>query len=411
MVEGTTKTERPTTVTLRAVPTGHGYAQPTDRRGNGGGAFARWLAALYSRLFVKSPALTAIVVVPMALLAVYLILIASDVYESEAHFVVRSASGSSGLGSIVGAVQTTSFSRANDDTHSVNAYIMSRDAIERLTREHGLLDKLSRPGADFWQRFPRPFERGTREQLMKRLGDFFSVDFDASTGIATLKVRAFAPQDAREIATALTEHSEQLINRLNVRARNDAIQFASDVVGKAEQRVEAAQTKIADFRSTELVFDPGRQSAAAFELISALTGELAGLRAALAEAIATAPNSPQISALKVRIAAFEKEIDTQRKFIVGGEGALAPKLARYEQLSLERELATKAMTSALLSLENARQDAQRQQLYLERIVSPALPDQATYPKRLWTLLSTLFILMCAYASLKWLWAIVMEHDA
>ncbi|MBX9926763.1 MAG: capsule biosynthesis protein [Hyphomicrobiaceae bacterium] len=394
----TTKIERPDTVKLRAIPLDSGASRIRS--------VPSWQSAL--RL---PPAFVAVVVAPMAILAIYLALIASHVYESEAHFVVRSASGSSGLGSIAGAVQTTSFSRANDDTHSVNAYIMSRDAVERLTVENGLLEKLSRPGADFWQRFPRPFERATREQLMKRLDDFISVGFDASTGIATLKVRAFDPHDAKEIATALTEHSEQLINKLNVRARADAIRFASEVVTKAEQRVETAQNKIADFRAAELVFDPGRQSAAAFELISALTGELAGQRAALAEAIATAPNSPQISALKVRIGAFEKEIDTQRKFIVGGEGALAPKLARYEQLSLERELATKALTSALLSLENARQDAQRQQLYLERIVSPGLPDQAAYPKRVLILLGTLFILLCTYASLKWLWAIVMEHDA
>lgn len=364
---------------------------------------ASLLSALRQRLL-----LVIVVVVPMLLGTAYYGLIAADVYEAEAHFVVRSASGSSGLGSI-SVLMPSTFSRANDDTHSVNAYIRSRDAIERLIEQNGLLDKLARPEADFLQRFPRPFERATREALAKRFPDFVSVSFDSGTGISTLKVRAFRPADAREIALALAQHSEELINRLNQRAREDSIRFAREIVEKAELRVNDAQNRIAEFRASELVFDPAKQSQSAFELSNRLFLELATLKASLAENLTTAPNSPQVATLRAKISAYEKQIEEQRQLIAGGAGSLAPKLARYEQLALERELATKSLTSALASLENSRQDAQRQQLYLERIVEPALPDQARHPRRLLILLGMLFVLGCAYATLHWLAAAVMEH--
>lgn len=367
---------------------------------------ARAVKAVRERLL-----LVAVVILPMMLATVYYMLIASDMYETEVRFVVRSASGSGGLGSITSVVPTSTFSRANDDTHSVNAYIVSRDAVERLVVENDLLAKLAPPGADFLSRFPRPFERASRERLMERFMDFVTVSFDSATGISSLHVRAFRAADAQQLAMALAQHSEELINRLNERARNDAIRFATDVVQKAELRVTLAQRQIAEFRKVELVFDPGKQSTATLELMNAMTSELAQVKATLLEATAVAPSSPQIAALKGRIKAFEQQIEEQRLLIAGGDNALAPKLARYEQLTLERELAIKSLTSALLSLESARQEAQRQQLYLERIVAPALPDQARYPRRLLSLFAALFVLYCLYATLKWLHDVVMEHEA
>jgi capsular polysaccharide transport system permease protein len=393
----------PTQLIVRPVEPLSGRLRPLEQPS----LLSRLLAAARKRL-----QLMILVVIPALLLAAYLFLIAADLYEAEARFVVRSASGSgSGMGTLASMMPaTTAFSRATDDTYSVNTYMTSRDAVDRLVRDDRFLERLAVPEADFWQRFPRPFERATRERLVERIGNYISVSFDSTAGISTLRVKAFRPDDARDLAIALTRHSEELINRMNTRARADSIEFASKVVEKAEQRVTRAYEGIAKFRADELVFDPGKQSTAAFELMNTLVAEVTQLKAALAEAKATAPNSPNIPSLQLRIKAFEKQIDEQRLLIAGGSGSLAGKLAQYETLTLERELSAKSLTSALLSLENARQESQRQQLYLELVVAPSLPDQARYPKRLMTLLVFLGIAICVHAMLTWLTAVVMEHD-
>jgi capsular polysaccharide transport system permease protein len=51
-------------------------------------------------------------------------------------------------------------------------------------------------------------------------------------------------------------------------------------------------------------------------------------------------------------------------------------------LLLEREFATKALASATASLETARLEAERQQLYLEAVVAPNESDYPLYPERL-----------------------------
>jgi len=52
------------------------------------------------------------------------------------------------------------------------------------------------------------------------------------------------------------------------------------------------------------------------------------------------------------------------------------------RVAIERDFAEKQVAAAMAFLENARNEAQRQQLYLERIVQPNLPDYALEPRRL-----------------------------
>jgi capsular polysaccharide transport system permease protein len=59
----------------------------------------------------------------------------------------------------------------------------------------------------------------------------------------------------------------------------------------------------------------------------------------------------------------------------------------FERLMLQREFADRGLASALASLEQARVEAQRQQLYVVRVVQPQSPEEALYPRR-WLLLAS-----------------------
>jgi len=63
----------------------------------------------------------------------------------------------------------------------------------------------------------------------------------------------------------------------------------------------------------------------------------------------------------------------------------------------------------MAALDGARADAQRKQLYLERLIQPNRPDVAIEPKRLRGI-ATVFVLgLVAWASLSLLLASVREH--
>ena len=79
-------------------------------------------------------------------------------------------------------------------------------------------------------------------------------------------------------------------------------------------------------------------------------------------------------------------------------------------MKLEQEFADNQLAAALASLEQARNEAQRQQLYLERIVQPSLPDVAVLPERLRNVVTVLVIGLVLWGILGMILAGVREHQ-
>ena len=96
--------------------------------------------------------------------------------------------------------------------------------------------------------------------------------------------------------------------------------------------------------------------------------------------------------------------------VTGGALSLANKAAEYQRLALEREFADKQLASALASLEQARSEAQRKQVYIERIAQPSLPDIALEPRRLRSIVATFVLGLVAWGILSMLLAGVREHQ-
>ncbi len=335
-------------------------------------------------------AVALIVALPTALATIYFALIAAARFETEAKFVVRGPNSGS-ASQLASLVQGSTIVRSADDAYVVHEYITSRDAMRQLVAEDGLLEVFGRPEADFAWRYPGWFTTPNEETLFKHYLKFVSVSYDQTTGISTLRVQAFRPEDAKKIADALLRNSEMLVNKLNERAQRDAIASAEREVAASRARAIAVQDEVTAFRNREAVLDPSRVSAAALETIARLSLDEAQTNASLAELMKSSPQNPQVLTLRLRIAALEDQITKERLQLAGSDSSMAPRIAEYEKLMLEREFAERTFVSALNSLETARLDAQRQRLYLERISSPAVPDYAAYPYRL-TFIAATFLL-------------------
>jgi capsular polysaccharide transport system permease protein len=360
-------------------------------------------------LIASAPLFIAVVVVPVVVSAIYFLLLASPIYISEARFIVR-APNEPQPAALSSVLQTTGLAQGATDAYAVHDYMLSRDAMTELARRHDLRAALGRPGSDFIKRFPRPFEKASNEHLFRAYKRFVSVGYDATTGVSTLRVEAFDPNDARRLAGALLDGGEQVINQLNDQAEQDAITRARQEVIGARLRVTEVQREMAGFRSRERLIDPLRSSNANLDLVSRLGGELASLRAERAGLAAAAPQSPQLPALDDRIRAYEREIENERSKAAGESNSLAPKISQYERLVLERDFAGETLTASLKSLETARLDAARKRLYLQRVVNPSLPDTAMAPHRWRSLLIVLLTSLLAYGALVLIRAGLREHQ-
>ncbi len=349
-----------------------------------------------------------IVALPVLLVSVYYAFIASDQFASETRFLVRSPQRAA-AGVLNGFLQSTGFIRAQDDSYAVSEFIRSRTALAQLEKSNGLREIFSRPEADFFARFPQFWSSGSEEALFRHYLKFVNVKTDNTSGVTTLEVKAFRADDARNLATALLQHSEDLINRLNNRARQDAIRHAQVEIENAEARLADVQRRLTDFRNREAMIDPDKQSDAILDLMSKLSLDAAEKNARLQEIQKQTPSSPQISALRANVAATEEQIGRERSKIVGSKSSIVLRMSEYDHLLLERELAARMVGSATTSLENARLDAQRQQLYLERIVEPHLPDRARYPRGIYTVLTVLMGTFALFGILKILLGHLLER--
>lgn len=349
------------------------------------------------------------VALPTSLATIYYIAIASDQYVSETRFVVRSPNRNA-AGLLSGFLQSTGFVRAQDDSYVVMEFIESRAASGDLAEHSNLREVLSRPEADFLARFPSLWSKPTEEALFEHYLDFVTIETDSGGGVTTLRVRAFRPEDAQMLAQALLDRAEMLINRLNDRARQDAVRFARIEVTDSEKRLGDLQKSLTDFRNKVAMIDPSKQSTAMFEMIAKLSDDVAQSKAQLASLMQQTPQSPQIQAMRSSIDAKEQQIIEERARIVGDDASMAPLIAEYEQLLLQRELGMRMLESSATSLENAKLEAQRQQLYLERIVSPNRPDYAMYPKRIKSILMVLALCFAAFWIVRFFRNQIYDHS-
>jgi len=348
------------------------------------------------------------VVLPSSIAIVYFGLIASDVFVSESRFVVRSAQRQSQT-SVVGALlQGTGFSRAQDDTYPVIDYIQSRDALKELNQSDYIANAYGNHG-DFLSRFSRRLD-GSFEALWKYYGKHIvTVDFDSTSAITMLQVRGYTADDAEQINERLLEMSERLVNRMNARAATDTVQFAQSQVDLAAGKAKDAAAALATYRNSYTVFDPDRQSALQLQQVTALQTQLFAAQTQLIQLQSIAPQNPQVPVVKTSIATLEKQIEGTAGGVTGGKNSLSDKAAAYARLQLDSQFADKQLASAMAALENARAEAQRKQLYLERLVQPNKPDVAIEPKRLKSILEVFALGMIVWGVLSLLLAGVREH--
>jgi capsular polysaccharide transport system permease protein len=349
------------------------------------------------------------VAIPTLLTALYHAFWSSDVYVSEAQFVVRSPErpSSTSLGNLL---QATAIGRVQDETHTVREYVLSRDALAVLNDRLKLKTAFSSHDVDIFSRFAGLDGDDSFEALHRYYQNKVDVETDSTSSIVTLKVRAFTARDAAEIDRVLLAQSEELVNRLNERSRQDLIRYAASEVAAAEKHVKDSAIGLSGYRTAQNVVDPERQASVQLQQVAKLQDELILATTQLSQLQAFTPQNSQIPALQNRARTLRAEIASETSRVTGGGGSLANKAGGFQRLAMEAEFANKQLASAMASLESARNEAQRKQVYLERISEPSLPDVAQEPRRLRSVVSTFLLGLVAWGILSMLLAGIREHQ-
>ncbi len=287
----------------------------------------------------------ATVVVPTALSILYFGPIASDVYITESKFVVKST-GQNSAPSLDGLLGRMGVSSSNNDAWGVQSYSLSRDALSKLDQDLQVKEHYSSNVVDVFNRFPTV---RIWDSSFEWFHDYYlgkvAVLVDPITSVNTLTVRAYNPEMALKINQSLLSLSEDLVNQLNLRARQDLMKSAQREVDIAKSKIQELSKEISLLRKKDDVKDPDGQ------------------------------------------------------------------VIRLQSLHLEREFADKQLATSLSSLEQARTEALKKQLYIERVANPILPDSPMEPRRIRGIISTLLLGLVLWGILSLLISGVKEHHA
>ena len=323
------------------------------------------------------------VILPTFLTGFYYAFIATPQYISESKITVsvenKNIGALDGLGGLLSAASGGGGPLAGlHDAFIVKEYIESADMMQSLRDEIGLYDIYAGPDPDM---FSAPPDDPTKEAFLRYYRDMISVRLDEMTGLLSVSVHAFSPEDSRKIAAEIITHAENFVNLMSERMQKDSVAFAYNFLKESENKILELNRKISQFRNQNANFDPTATATGVLKIASGLEAELARVRTEIATLGAyMKSDNPRLQSLRAKEESIARQIDAQTERLASREGSTLANIAQeYEALKLKNEFAVKQYGAALTAFEEAQVGTRRQTKYLIRVVGPTIPEESLEP--------------------------------
>lgn len=332
---------------------------------------------------VKMILFAVVVVAPNILSVIYYGFVAANQYLSKAQFTVSSGAipKLDNIGSVTGVPAMVIM----QDTQIVTNFIESRAIVERLQPKIDLREIYGASSIDWWSRLPKD---SPIEKFMIHWAKMTETSIAFPSGVVSLTVKAFSPEDAKRVAETIIALCEEMLNSLNERMRRDMVASAEQDFKRAGHQLKEASAKLEKARNAEGVIDVKQTGLILASLFSQTERDLLKAQNDYQTRLRyISEQAPQMRVLKSRIAALGEQVEMLKGQLTSQGGAesskptLSATATRLSGLGLEQEIMEKRYASASMLLEAARVASDRQMLYLQEVVAPALPEDARYPRR------------------------------
>lgn len=350
-----------------------------------------------------------VVFIPTLLAFIYFGLIASPMYISEVKFALKSPeSGAATMGVMSNLFKMPTSSL--QDAMVVEEYLRSNDAFNSASAKLGLIEHYSDSSHDLISRLQA---EPTVDDISKFWQRISTVSVNQDSSVVTFTVRAYTAEMAYAINEEILSLSEQLVNSMNERAKDDMLKLADIEVNAAKDRLYKAQADLKDFRNLNQDLDLKATAEGMQSLVIELESEAARLRTQIAEQSRyTDESAIGLQALKARLSGIEQQIEKERERLtrVQHDGSSINILAsQYENLVAEAEFARQQLTMAMTSYEQAKADLLSKNLYIVTVAKPSMPDEALYPEPFLFTFYVFIALTMIYAVVSLIVAAIREH--
>lgn len=367
------------------------------------------LCIKWKKLSFKNKFALLFIFLPTFICLVYFGIFASNMYISETKFAVRSGTSTAGgfdIASQFFNIPTTS----SQDTKVVEEYLKSSDAFYAINKDLNLIEHYSSSNYDFISRLSR---KPTLDEVKRFWSKVSKVSVNQDSGVISFSVRAYTEDFAYKIAQNALQQSEQLINSMNERARQDGLNLARDEVKIAENRLSNAQKALQDFRSIHNDLDLKSTAAGLQSVILELESQAATIRTQISESsLYMQSDAPTMRALQSKLMGIERQIEIEKKKLTDTNmsgNSINTLASDYEKLMIESEFANKQLVYAMTSYEKAKIELMAKSLYVVSIAQPTKPDESLYPTTFKFTFITFVVLTMIYGIFSVIVAAIKEH--
>jgi len=336
----------------------------------------------------------------------YFISIASPRYAAQSQFVVKQAGASelpiSGLASF-GAISPTT-----KDSLIIKRFIESREMAMALDAAIGIRAHYQRTE---WDWFSRLAIDATTEDFIKYYQQHIHVFHDEMSDVVQIEVQAFTPEFALSIGDTMLNISESFINALGNKMIEEQVAFAQQEVERKYSEFKSQQQQLLEFQGDKQLFSPAEESGALLTAINQLQAELIKAEARYKELSSVMRRTaPEVKAQKNLINSLKSQLAEERNNLISEkESGLGKANLDYQEIQLNAKLAADLYASSLVSLESVRAEAYRKLKHLLIVEHPALPEDESYPRRWYNIITWFLLLIIAYLISRLIAAIIMEH--
>ncbi|GBL04187.1 lipopolysaccharide biosynthesis protein [Glaciecola sp. KUL10] len=366
------------------------------------------------RAFAANYGLLVFVIIPVLVFALYLLMIATPRFESQAQLVIKQADGAmSTIDPSLALLSGFGNTQNNSDTELVKAYILSSDMIAFLEQEIEYTEHFQ---VHSWDPFSRQTSDASKEDRFDYFQKHVVVEIDPNSSIISVRAQAFEPDFANLITNTIVKQAEAFINQIGHDLAKAQLSFVQNEHELTQEKLQNAQRRLLAFQRKYNLLDPEAEGVAlqqiTFELESRIATKTAELNALLSSMSTSAPlviqTKDELSSLEqqlrsererlTRSVAFESNVDLSNSEHQSGEGELGVNaiLSKFSDYKIDLEFALQSYSASKLSLEQARIQAYKQLKYLVTIESPTYPEEAKYPKVFYNLVLLLAVLLAVY---------------
>lgn len=362
---------------------------------------------LIDRVFVylRFVSTISLLIVPPIAATVYYGLIASDQYQSEARFTVRSSTPALGKDQL-GRVSGLPSAKIVQDTQIVTNFISSRAMLEALEQQIDIRPLYQGSDVDWISRLG---DDATYEDFLAYWNGMTSTSVSPSSGIVTVKVRAFSPGDAQRILRIVVNSSEKAINDLNNRIWRDVILTAEENLKKATQDLQNIRERMLAQQNKSGVLTVEGSSAILTSLLTSVQSEKLALEQTYGVKLESiSKDTPHMRVLAREIESKEEQIKELQQQIAGADAGsnLADVSLDFQRLQFEKQLAEQQFASSIRTFEQVQFISKQQLMYLDSFLAPSLPDEAQYPRRLLLIACVTLASVVAWAASLGLLAVI-----